>query len=109
MHINEKVKPYFILLPETDCKDSSLLLSFSIRADSSNKGAYLRLLITDDGQYVEQQTLLLQRKASSDGRFKFQFLIRQSLRKGKAEVRLESTGSLKPCSLHIEKLTIQRL
>ena len=54
LHLNEK--PYFILLPETDCKDSSLFLSFSIRADISNKGAYLRLLITDDGQYVEQQT-----------------------------------------------------
>jgi hypothetical protein len=108
LHINEKVKPYYILLPETDCKDSSLLLSFFIRADTSNKDAYLRLLITDNGQYVEQQTLLLQRKATANGKFKFQFLIRQSLRKGRAELRLESTGSLKSCSLHIEKLTIQR-
>ncbi len=109
LHLNEKVTPYSIQLPETDCKDSSLLISFSIRADKGNKDAYLRILITDDGQYVEQQTLLLQRKATSGGKFNFQFLIRKSLRKGRAEVRLESTGSLETCSVHLEKLKIQRL
>lgn len=96
-------------VPETDCRDSSILLTLSFYTSGQNKDAYLRLLLTDEGQYVEQQTYLLQRKDPLSPVVHFQFHIRQSLKKAKLEIRLESTGSEKACGVMVERLRMQRI
>ncbi len=92
--------------------DSSMLFDLYFKATNVNKDAYLDILVTDDGKYVEQQTLLLCRKVESlvPTSFKFQFLIHQTLSdSSKIDIQLKSTGSRVPCIVAIEKLRIKKI
>ncbi len=109
IELKDNTQALIVDIPETDCRDSSILLTFSLYSSGNNKDAYLRFLLTDEGQYVEQQTYLLRRKDPLSPLVHFQFHIRQSLKKGKVAIRLESTGSEKPCGVMIDRLRIQRI
>ena len=98
-----------IELPEIDNHDSSLLLTFDIHSPYQNKDAYLRFILTDNDEYVEQQTLLLHRKTQFSAQTDFQFFIKQGLKKGLLEIRLETTGSYDRCEVFFDKLRIQRI
>jgi hypothetical protein len=110
---NIKLEPNGVIttidLPEIDNHDSSLLLTFDIHSPYQNKDAYLRFILTDDDEYVEQQTFLLNRKTQFSALTNFQFFIRQGLKKGLLEIRLETTGSYDRCEVMIDKLRIQRI
>lgn len=92
--------------------DSSLLLDVNLKAANINNDAYLDILITDSGKYVEQQTLLLCRKVETTDptTFKFQFLINKNLSdSSKINIQLKSTGSKSPCIVVIETLELKRI
>lgn len=107
LHSKESVTT--IDLPEIESHDSLLLFTFDIYSPDNNKDAYLRFLLTDNGRYVEQQTFLLQRKTQFSPSTYFQFFIRQGLKKGKLEIRIETTGSDANCGVMIDRLRIQRI
>lgn len=95
-----------------DGKDSSILVTMKLIGTRSNDNAYLRLLITEDGKYIEQQTLLLSRKISKENEkqeFEFEFPIRKKIKNLKIRVGLESTFGAIKANLVLRNIELRRM
>jgi hypothetical protein len=74
--------------------------------------SYLRLLLTDNGQYVDLLNLLLVRKINHEDQeteFIYQFHVNKSLVKGKLHFSLESVEGDAISELQIQKIEIKRI
>jgi hypothetical protein len=109
LQLNSKETEITLDLPTIESNDSTLLFTFDIYSSSKNEDAYLRFLITDEGEYIDQQTLLLQRKTQLSPQIFFQFPIIKKLKKARIVIRLETTGSEIECGAMLDRLRIQRI
>lgn len=101
-----------IQLPDTDANDSDLLVTLRMDAKISevkNK-SYLRMLILNDGQYVEQQTLLMRRKFDTESKEEeFDILIHKGLKKSSLELTLESVDGTSFAEIAHMQIIIRRI
>lgn len=109
LQLNSKETEITLDLPTIESNDSTLLFTFDIYSSSKNEDAYLRFLITDEGEYIDQQTLLLRRKTQLSPQIFFQFPIIKKLKKARIVIRLETTGSEIECGAMLDRLRIQRI
>lgn len=99
-------------LPPIEANDSSILITIKGKAKINDDDYYLRFLLTDKGEYVEQQTLLLQRKISVNNRFQgfdFKFHIYKSLTTAQMRVSLEKVGAGKGAVFVLDSIALTRV
>lgn len=91
-------------------KDSPVLVTLRARAKSNSRGAYLRILVTDNNGYIDQQLLLLMRKIKTDGQwheFEFQFPVNKDLDRPKFWIKLEDAGMKGDAEIAIDEVGIR--
>jgi hypothetical protein len=103
-----------VQLPELEAKDSSLLFDLKIKGTMFDEinDSYLRILINDNGEYIELLNLLLRRKISTYGTeqtFIYQFHVSKSIKNPLLNISLESVNNKAVCELKLEELEIKRV
>jgi hypothetical protein len=109
---NTPISKASIPLPEIELNDSDLLITIRMNAKlfESKNTAYLRMLILNDGQYVEQQTLLLRRKFDIKSREdEFDILIHKELKNATLEMTLESVNGSSYAEIEHLQILIRRI
>jgi hypothetical protein len=110
----KKEDRFQIQLPELDAKDSSLLFNLKIKGTMYDEinDSYLRILINDNGEYIELLNLLLRRKmieANDEQTFIYQFHVGKSIKKPLLNISLESVNNKAVCGLKLESIEIKRV
>jgi hypothetical protein len=105
---------YQIQLPELSAKDSSLLFNLKLKGTMFGKinDSYLRILINDNGEYIELLNLLLRRKmtkSDTEQTFIYQFHVSKSIKKPLLNISLESVNNQATCDLKLEAIEIKRV
>ena len=105
---------YQIQLPELNAKDSSLLFNLKLKGTMLGEinDSYLRILINDNGEYIELLNLLLRRKmnqSDTEQTFIYQFHVSKSIKKPLLNISLESVNNEASCDLKLEAIEIKRV
>lgn len=95
----------------TDTREP-VLVDIRGKARTTNRTAYLRILITRDGQYIEQQTLLLQRKMKTDGQwhdYEFQFPLNTTMQGLNFWIKPETVDGGKDGEVYIKEICFKTI
>ena len=103
-----------IMLPPLQQKDSAVLYTLFLSSKTLNQydDAYLRLLLTDKGNYVDLLHLLLIRKIKSSPQaqaFTYQFHCSKTAFQPKLQINLESVDQKAETTVHLDSIWIQNI
>jgi hypothetical protein len=101
-----------ISMPNIETNDSDLLVTIKMNAKilEAKNTSYLRMLILNEGKYVEQQTLLLRRKFDTVCKEEeFDILIHKELKNATLEMTLESVDGSSSAEIEDLQILIRRI
>jgi hypothetical protein len=103
-----------IMLPPLQQKDSAVLYTLFLNSKALNQydDAYLRLLLTDNGNYVDLLHLLLIRKVNPSPQaqaFIYQFHCSKTALQPKLQINLESVDQKAETTVHLDSIWVQNI
>lgn len=112
--IEKSEDKFQIQLPELEANDSTLLFNLKLKGTMFDEinDSYLRILINDNGEYIELLNLLLRRKmvlANKEQTFIYQFHVSKSINKPLLNISLESVNNKAKTDLNLEEIEIKRI